>query len=99
LFDCLLAGTVPIYLGAPDIERWVPQDCYVDMREFSSYRELRAFLHDLSSRDIEAYREAGRAYIESDRFRPFSKYAFADLFTELVTADAGIEAAAGVVSG
>jgi alpha(1,3/1,4) fucosyltransferase len=99
LFDCLLAGTVPIYLGAPDIERWVPQDCYVDMREFSSYRELRAFLHDLSSRDIEAYREAGRAYIESDRFRPFSKYAFADRFTELVTADAGIEAAAGVVPG
>jgi alpha(1,3/1,4) fucosyltransferase len=90
IFDCLVAGAIPVYLGAPDIERWVTPECFIDMRRFSSYEELRAFLHELSPREIETYREAGREYFRSDQFRPFSKEAFADLFAVIVSEDAGI---------
>ena len=92
LFDCLLAGTVPIYLGAPDIERWVAPECFVDMRSFAGYDELRAYLHDLSPTEVAAMREAGREYLRSEQFRPFTKHAFAEIFEQLVAEDAGIVA-------
>jgi alpha(1,3/1,4) fucosyltransferase len=90
-FDCLRAGCIPIYLGAPDIERWLWPECFVDMREFGSYDELRAFLRDLSPDQVQGYRDAGREYFSSDQFRPFTKEAFAELFEEIVREDAGVE--------
>jgi hypothetical protein len=90
LFDCLFAGTIPIYWGAPDIDRWVPRECFIDMRCFADYAELRSFLHDLTPDEADAYREAGRAYLESARFWPFSKAALAETFLSLVEQDAGL---------
>lgn len=89
LFDCLYSGTVPVYLGAPDIERWVPRECFIDMRDFAGYAELRDHLHSLSPGEVEGYREAGREFVGSDRYRPFSRAAFAELFGRLVHEDAG----------
>jgi hypothetical protein len=90
IFDCLLVGTVPVYLGAPDIERWVAPECFIDMRRFSGYEELRSFLHDLSPSEIQAYREAGREYFRSDQYKPFTKQAFVDIVREIVSEDSGI---------
>jgi hypothetical protein len=92
IFDCLVAGTIPVYLGAPDIDDWVDSACFIDMRQFDGYDELRAYLLDLGPTEIEAMRAAGRDYIGSEMFRPFSKEAFADLFVELVSEDAGVPA-------
>lgn len=91
IFDCLAAGTVPIYLGAPDIERWVDPSCFVDMRRFGDYAELRAFLHALAPADVETMREAGRESFRSERFQPFRKQAFAELFGRIVAEDAGVD--------
>jgi hypothetical protein len=90
IFDCLVAGAIPVYLGAPDIEQWVDSACFVDMRWFDGYDELRAYLLDLGPSEIQAMREAGRNYLGSAMFRPFSKEAFADLFVGLVAQDAGV---------
>ena len=90
IFNSLRAGTIPVYLGAPDVERWVWPECFVDMRRFAGYDELRAYLHQLSPAEIDAYREAGREYFASAAFRPFSKRTFAETFEEIVHEDAGI---------
>lgn len=90
LFDCLYSGTVPVYLGAPDIERWVPKDCFVDMRDFNGYPQLREFLHQLSPSEVRSYREAARDFIASERFAPFSQHTFAELFGRLVEEDTGV---------
>ena len=87
IFDCFYSGTIPIYLGAPDIHDWVPPDCFVDARTFSGYDELRSYLRGLSPAAIEAYREAARDFVRSDRYRPFTKDAFADLIESIVAED------------
>ena len=92
LFDCLRAGAVPVYLGAPDIERWVDSACFIDMRRFADYDELRTFLHGLSPAEVDAYRQAGRAYLRSERFDPFRGETFADTVVGIVCEDAGITA-------
>jgi alpha(1,3/1,4) fucosyltransferase len=92
LFDCFFAGTVPVYLGTPDVLDWVPADCFIDMRQFTDFAELRAFLHALPLQRLQQYREAARAYLASDRFKPFRLEAFADLVASIVADDAGIAA-------
>jgi hypothetical protein len=91
VFDCLVAGTIPIYLGAPDIERWVDPACFIDMRGFSGYEELRQYLQALGPDEIAGYREAGREYFGSKQFRPFTKQAFAEIFGQIVAEDAGVD--------
>ena len=88
LFDCLCAGTVPVYWGAPDVTDWVPSDCFVDVRRFANFAELRAFLHALSPGEIACYREAGRAFVESERFTPFRMATFSSMIERIVAEDA-----------
>lgn len=89
IFDCFFAGTIPIYLGAPDITHWIPPECFIDMRNFIGYEELRAYLVQLQPSEIQSYREAARDFLGSSSFAPFSKAAFAELLAGLVSSDAG----------
>lgn len=80
IFDCFFVGTVPIYLGAPDIEKYVSKDCFIDMRDFDSYNELHACLLGLSDENISSFREAAREYLSSERYQPFTKEKFVEQF-------------------
>jgi hypothetical protein len=54
-YDPLLVGSVPVYLGAPNVIDHAPAaGCYIDVREFANPRQLARFLIDLSS-DEERY--------------------------------------------
>ena len=90
LFECLRTGTIPIYWGATDAEELIPPDCFIDMRQFGGYAELRAYLKALDPGDVRRHRDAGRAFLESDAFAPFSKEHFARLFRDLLEQDAGV---------
>jgi hypothetical protein len=90
MFDCFLAGTIPIYLGAPDITDYVPADCFIDKRQFPTYEDLRQFLKSLSQREIRAYKENARDYLASEMYKPFRKESFADTFIRAVEQDAGV---------
>jgi hypothetical protein len=91
LFDCFFAGTVPVYWGTPDIAEHVPAECFIDMRKFRDYEELRSFLKGLGRNEIQSYREAGREYLSSPQFHPFTKEAFTDRLARLVEEDTGVK--------
>jgi hypothetical protein len=84
IFDCFFAGTIPVYWGAPDIEKYVPKECFIDMRDFKDYRELRLFLKSLTKSEIELYRENARKYLDSEQYKPFTKEHFAEVFVDVV---------------
>lgn len=67
IFDCLYAGTIPLYLGAKDIENLIPSDAYVDCRRFGSWNEMREAAMKMTTQEIQAMREAGRAFLENGR--------------------------------
>ena len=92
LFDCLCAGTVPVYWGATDVEDWVEPSCYIDMRRFADFAELRRYLHSLGPGEIARFREAGRAFLASPRFDRFRWRALVDLFHEMVRSDSEADA-------
>lgn len=88
IFDCFYAGTIPVYWGAPDISQYVPKECFIDMRDFSSYGHLRDSLHSLTDGAIRDYKECARSYVASKQFQRFRKAAFADHFLRIVAEDA-----------
>ena len=77
LFDCLFAGAIPVYDGAPDVSRYVPHHVFIDRQRFGTYTELERFLRELPEREAERYREAGQAFLRSPEFQPFSVDTFA----------------------
>lgn len=77
VFDCLRAGCIPIYYGAPDVARYVPSDAFVDFGEFSSYADLDCFLRSMPVGVARRYVEAGQAYLASPAYDQFSVAAFA----------------------
>jgi len=84
IFDCLYVGTVPIYLGDPYVEKYIPKNCFIDMREFKKYEELRKFLYSLTESEIQAYKENGRRFLESERVKPFGEEYFAEIFVKSI---------------
>jgi hypothetical protein len=84
VFDCLRAGTVPIYWGAPDIQDILPPDTYIDRREFASDEDLARYLHAMPEARVNAYREASDAFLRSGAYRPFAPEAFVRLVLDLL---------------
>ena len=55
-YDPLLAGTVPVYRGAPNIDQFSPgENAFINANDFSGPNELCAYLTELN-RDEQAYR-------------------------------------------
>lgn len=94
IFDCFFAGTIPIYLGAPDIEDYIPKDCFIDMRNFPDYPALYEYLRSLTSVEIDGFRLRAREFLSSSQYEPFTKRAFANLIREIIQEDAGVTLAA-----
>ena len=90
IFECFFVGTIPIYLGATDIEDLVPAECFIDMRRFETYDELARHLKSLGEQDILRYRQNARDFVESSKFHPFSKDAFISRFERIIEEDGGV---------
>ena len=82
LFDSLFAGCVPIYWGEPNIQNIVPSSCFIDFRQFvnssNPYQELYQYLSKMTEQDYLAHQEAGRQFLASPAFKPYSSESFAD---------------------
>lgn len=85
--DCLRAGTVPVYGGAPNIERWIPADCTIDLRSFSSYPELYNKLAHMSAEEHGAYLDRIQSFLNGPKAYPFSSECFFDTVTGILNWD------------
>ena len=74
IYDCFAAGSIPVYLGAPDITSYVPAACFIDFRKFAdprgvfttkSYEKLNEFLSSRTDGELQQYREAIRSFLLS----------------------------------
>lgn len=77
IFDCFFTGTIPLYLGAPDVARYIPPDSYVDLTRFASYAEVQRFLRSVSPSEAQRYLDAALAFLEGPEYQRFTVDAFA----------------------
>jgi hypothetical protein len=71
MFDCLYAGTIPLYMGAPDIFEYVSSDAFVDCRKYSTWKEMWEDIAMMPAEKIEAMKIAGRAFLQSEKASKF----------------------------
>lgn len=93
IFDCLRSDCVPIYLGAPNIEKFVPADVFIDRQRFSSDEALADFILKIDEARYQGYRERIRDYLNGPRFRSFLATTFAE--TIVSTLEWPVRAASG----
>lgn len=86
LLDCLFAGSIPVYLGAPDISQYIPREVFVDLRQFSSYGAVEKYLRSMTRQESDERLLAAREFIHSEDFRLFEADYFADVVTNAVRA-------------
>lgn len=85
IFDCMRAGCVPIYWGAPNISDYVDAEAFIDRRKFQSNAELADFLLAMTERDFMRYRQAIREYLNSEQFTKFLPPAFAENIIQVLS--------------
>lgn len=78
LFDCLYAGTIPLYRGAPDIASYVPADVFIDVDRFTSHAEVERFITMMQPAEANGYLEAGAAFLASEGAQMFGSERFVE---------------------
>jgi len=83
IFDCFIAGSVPIYWGAPDIENYMPADLFIDMRQFKNFLELENHINSLTEDQVSEYRNRIDIYLKSAEVKRFTDVQFSNTIMSL----------------
>ena len=78
IFDALMAGTVPVYLGEKNITKYVPSECFVNASQFGSHQDLLCYLRDCPEYEWMQMRDAGQNYLNSKDMQPFTDEYYAN---------------------
>lgn len=78
ILDCFMAGVIPVYLGAPEINKLIPRNAFIDMRNFSSFEELYQFMSSMSDQDRQTYLDEMFNFLGSQQVTPWTPNAFAE---------------------
>jgi hypothetical protein len=73
----MFCGSIPVYLGAPDVEKYVPKNVFIDIREYSNYNDLLNYLSGMQEEEINEYKERIKKFITSEQSKYFSSVSLA----------------------
>ena len=78
IFDCFVAGCVPIYWGASNVADYIPQNCFINRENFSSMKELYSFIKKMPIETYNQYLANIKDFLKSDAAFLFSREYFID---------------------
>ena len=82
--QAMFCGSIPIYLGAPDVNKYLPRGTFIDYRHYTP-EELVEYLIHMSEEEYEMYRENIRKFVTSkEAVEMFSTVKFANKILSLV---------------
>lgn len=87
MLDAMFAGSVPIYIGDPEVTKTVPEEAFIDKRKFPDYNSLYRYLKNMPETEYENYRKAIHKFVYGDGIKPLGAQAFADLILREVVND------------
>ena len=89
IFDCFFAGCVPVYWGANNINEHIPQECFIDKRNFLTYDSLYKYIHNMSDFKYMQYLKNIENYLQSENSDIFKAEKFANTIVNTVLHDIG----------
>ena len=82
IFDAFCAGCIPIYLGADNINEYIPDNCYIDKRKYGTYEELYERISNINENEYLNYLKNIENYLTSKQANQFSDTYFANVIYE-----------------
>ncbi len=82
-----VAGSIPVYLGAPNVEKYIPKNCFIDVRDFKNLDELFGYMKDLSPEKAQEYLKNGRDFLNSEEGQKYSFKDYAKFLAGLVSVE------------
>ena len=73
IFDCFVAGCIPIYLGAPDIKDLVPARSFINARDFRDFAGMESFIRALKPGVAREYLVVAAEFMTSSSAERFSQ--------------------------
>jgi hypothetical protein len=83
IIEALVAGAIPVYLGAPDIADHVPADAFIDAGRVASMAQLPEKLKQLGAQDAARMIAAGQRFLDGEAGRMHAYEGFADWVAKL----------------
>lgn len=87
IFDCFFSGCIPVYWGASNVADYIPEDCFIDRRNFRDTAEVYRFLKAISESDFNQYQTRILEFLKSEASYPFSAECFAETIVTAVMQD------------
>ncbi len=72
ILDAMFAGCVPIYLGADNITDHIPENSFIDKRDFDSYEEVYRFMKNMDETTYMHYLHNIEEFLKSHKGYRFS---------------------------
>ena len=86
IFEAMFAYSVPIYLGAPNVENYIPANSFINVAKFVNMNELLMYLESLTNDTIESIIKNGQDFLSSEKFIQFtSKFQAENLVNSILT--------------
>lgn len=83
IWDCFICKIVPVYLGAENIDQYIPKGCYIDYRNYESVESLIAFLKNISGEEYSSYINNIENLLKSDKINAFKPESFAGAIMDI----------------
>jgi hypothetical protein len=82
IFDCFFCGVIPVYLGPSNISSFIPDSCFINRVNFSSYEKLFKYLINLSDSEVLKYQQNIKKFLNSKNAKVFFHNYFAESFSD-----------------
>ena len=76
IFDCFFARCIPIFWGAENISDYIPSDCYIDKRKFTTYESLYLYILQMTEEQYNSRLQSIDMYLKSEYFMQFKSQCF-----------------------
>lgn len=87
IFDSFFAGCVPIYWGANNILDYIPENCFIDRRNFKDTAEVHRFLLSVTPEQHALYQQNIAEFLRSERSYVFNAENFATTIASTIASD------------
>ncbi len=72
IWDCFMSGTVPIYLGSPYYENYIPKNTTINFRKFKNMEKLENYLKKMNERQYLKIVKNMKKFLKSEKKKIYS---------------------------
>lgn len=91
VIDAIVAGSIPVYMGAPDIAEHLPAEAFIDARAFRSPEAIAEYIEQMTESQAATMIDAGQKFLRSSQGQRYTYEGFGEWILSLISGKATSE--------